>query len=155
MREWKLPMTKPNPNETEAVSLRMPKAAVDFCKFMAAFDEMDFETYMLQGIKDLIIGELQHYVELLDPASNEKADAFSQQFAALLRALGVQAPTPEDELKDRAEFEEHLVLAKTRETLAELDTAPQVADALGLREFLVEPHHSDGWDSDYHAGDLR
>ncbi|MDG7010280.1 MAG: hypothetical protein JRN43_01925 [Nitrososphaerota archaeon] len=148
-------MTRPAPDEIEAVSLRMPRAAVDFCKFMAAFDGMDFETYMLQGIKDLIIGELQNYVELLDPASTGKADAFSQQFAALLRAPGVQAPAPEDELKDRAEFEEHLVLTKTRETLAELDTAPQVADALGLREFLVEPHHSSGWDLDYHEGDLR
>ncbi|MDG6961586.1 MAG: hypothetical protein JRM89_04015 [Nitrososphaerota archaeon] len=135
----------------ETVSLRMSKAAVDFCKFMAAFNGMDFETYMLQGTKDLIIGELQYFTELLDPASTKKDEALSQ----LLRALGVQAPTPKDGLKDRVEFEEQLIKAKTGETLAELDTAPQVADALGLREFLTEPHHSGGWDLDYHDGDLR
>ena len=144
-------MNESNPDKTETVSLRMPKAAVDFCKFVAAFDGMDFEAYMLQGIKDLIIGELQYYAELLDHASTGK----DQQLRALLKALGVKAPTPEDELKDRAEFEEHIVIPKTGETLAELDTAPQVADALGLREFLIEPHHSQGWDSDYHDGDLR
>lgn len=101
-------------DEIVSIELSIPRKAREFCEFEARWRQMDLETYLLQGIKDLIIGEL---VSLegshRDPESAE----------------------------DSKILEEYL-----GEPLTEFSFAPRIAEKLGIRDFLVQPHHRDGWD---------
>lgn len=104
-------------DETVTIKLSIPRKAREFCEFEARWRQMDLETYLLQGIKDLIIGEL---------VSLEGSPRY---------------PESAEDLKV---FEELL-----GEPPTEFSTAPRIAEKLGLRDFLVQPHHRDGWDLNF------
>ena len=105
------------------VPLRLPKSAYELCNHLASMDGMDVETYLISGIKDLVIGDLVYLVEL------------------------IERPETDQEDKRRELFEDYVV-SRTSRPFTELTTAPRVAEALGVRDFIVQPHHSDGWDDD-------
>ena len=101
-------------DEMVNVELSIPRKAREFCEFEARWRQMDLETYLLQGIKDLIIGEL---VSLED----SRRDPESAEDSKIL--------------------EEYL-----GEPLTEFSFASRIAEKLEIRDFLVQPHHRDGWD---------
>lgn len=103
--------------EEIAVQLKLPKSVYEFSCLMAGQEGLEIEAYLMQGIKDTLIGELVYLVELTHK--------------------------DEDDMRDPLE---KYVISRTGKPLTELSTAPRIAQELGMREFLVEPHHSSGWD---------
>lgn len=110
--------------EDVTVTLKLPKSAYEFACYMAKRTELDLETYLMQGIKDLVIGELVYRVELTN----------------------TNRPNSEEDLEALESLEEYVASHSSGRRITELSTAPQVASLLGMRGFLVQPHRSAGWD---------
>ncbi|MDG6967602.1 MAG: hypothetical protein JRN58_09850 [Nitrososphaerota archaeon] len=110
--------------EDVTVTLKLPKSVYEFACFSAERAEMDIEIYLMQGIKDLIIGELVYRVDLMN----------------------TNRPNSEEDREALECLEEHVAIHSSGRRITELSTAPQVAALLGMRDFLVQPHHSSGWD---------
>ncbi|MDG6961585.1 MAG: hypothetical protein JRM89_04020 [Nitrososphaerota archaeon] len=112
-------------SEVETVSLKVPSKVADLCKCLAEMSGYDIETYLLAGVRDLLIGEL---VELADFHPDLDLD---------------QHTGSEEEDRARTDLEAYLV-KNTGWTLVDLPDAVSVAKALGVKEFLEGPHHHVG-----------
>lgn len=111
--------------EAVTVTLKLPKSAYEFACYMAKRAELDIETYLMQGIKTLVISELVYGVELMNTSR----------------------PNLEEDLEALESLEEYVASHSSGHRITELSTAPQVASLLGMRDFLVQPHHFAGWDN--------
>ncbi len=118
-------------NQVETVNLKVPSKVVGLCKCLAEMGGYDIETYLLAGVRDLLIGEL---VELAD----FHPDLDQTGPAALLSHTG-----SEEEGRAKTDLEAYLV-KNTGWTLVDLPDAASVAKALGVKGFLDGPHHQVG-----------
>lgn len=118
-------------DQVETVNLKVPSKVVDLCKCLAEMSGYDIETYLLAGVRDLLIGEL---VELAD---------FHPDLDQMGPAILLSHTGSEEEDRAKTDFEAHLV-KNTGSTLVDLPDAVSVAKALGVKEFLDGPHHHVG-----------
>ena len=122
-------------SEIKTVILKVPSGVVDLCKCLAEMSGYDIETYLLAGVRDLLIGEL---VELAD--FHPDTDLYQQNPKGPFFRDGFES---EEDGHARSDLEAYLV-KNTGWTLVDLPDAVSVAKALGVKEFLDGPHHHVG-----------